>query len=88
MGFSDAFVCLSEFRIILYNTLKLIDGVGELSVIGDEITLASQGVIHTKFMIKLEPGQLEGRKTDLKVGVFRGDEMIDNVKTTFIGPVL
>ncbi len=69
-------------------TLKLIDGVGELSVIGDDINLASQGVIHTKFMIRLEPGQLKGRKTDLKVGVFLGEEKMDEVKTTFIGPVL
>ena len=68
--------------------LKLMEGEGSIDIIGDQIYLSAQGQFQTKFMVKLAPDFVKGRKTDLLIGIYKGDDLIEKVKTTFIGPAI
>jgi len=59
----------------------IFQAIGEMQIAkANEIT---EGAI----FIKLPKDKLDGRKTNLKIFVYEGDELIDKTKTTFLGPV-
>lgn len=67
---------------------KLIEGQGEVQMIGDDVTMKEQGEVKGKFMILIDRDHLLKRKETLEIGVYNGDELIEVVKTTFIAPVI
>lgn len=67
---------------------RLLNLEGELQLIGDPIILYPRSNAKSKFMIYLKRMDLTGMNTELEIGVFSGDEMVDDIETTFIGPKL
>lgn len=65
---------------------ELVNVNGEIQVVGQVQDLVANKVLEGAFFIKIESSELTGRKTDLKVNVYTGDEKIDEAKTTFLGP--
>lgn len=67
-------------------TLKVEDG-GEIKMIGKDIIVKKESKAESEFFIILPESSLEGRKTNLSIGVYSGDKKIETVKTSFLGPV-
>lgn len=65
---------------------NLIDQKGELELIGDSIILEAQGVAEGALFIKVDPANLKGSKTRIKVGVYSNNELLRKVRTNFNGP--
>jgi hypothetical protein len=66
---------------------RLLDAQGEVQVVGRELDLMNAQMIEGEMFIVLDPGQMKGYTTELSVGIFSGDKLIDKVRTSFIGPM-
>ena len=69
--------------------LELIDQPGgSLTKVGGEsIEVPAKGKLDAIFNMLLPEDQLDGTKTRVKLGLYRGDELIDEIKTNFLGPI-
>ncbi|MCB0791485.1 MAG: cytochrome c oxidase accessory protein CcoG [Flavobacteriales bacterium] len=68
-------------------TFKLLDTPGELQMVGKDVELSGAGLAEGELFIVLDRSELKGMKTTIAVGIFRGNEMIDKVSTSFVGPL-
>ena len=67
--------------------LKLEGGAGQLQVMGEKNLVVPAGKLHeTSVLIQLEPDELTGGTTKLKVGVYANGKLMQTVKTVFVGP--
>jgi cytochrome c oxidase accessory protein FixG len=68
-------------------TLRLLDFPnGELSIANNKVVLPPNGKLKEAMIIKLKKGNLTGRETVCKIGLFSGDELKETVTTNFLGP--
>ncbi|MEO9476458.1 MAG: cytochrome c oxidase accessory protein CcoG [Cyclobacteriaceae bacterium] len=65
---------------------KLIEPKGKVEMVGDNINLEIQGIGAGAFFIVVNPEDLDGISTKVKVGVYSEGELIETVKTRFLGP--
>ncbi|MDX1444922.1 cytochrome c oxidase accessory protein CcoG [Lishizhenia sp.] len=65
---------------------EIIDHEGRIEMVGNDITLKARDAAKSKFIIYIEPKDLTSLKTDLKIGIYEGEELVETVKTTFIAP--
>jgi cytochrome c oxidase accessory protein FixG len=65
---------------------ELIDPPGRIEMVGQDIKLAAQGIGAGAFFIVIDPKNLDGMNQEVRIGVFSGDEQIQTVKTSFLGP--
>lgn len=68
--------------------IKLIEGEGEIKMIGDDLVLNAQGEVQSKFMILINESDIPSRNIDLKIGIYSNDRLIEKVSTSFITPIL
>ena len=55
--------------------------------VGDNrLEVPSNGMVESVYFVEIPEAQVTGTKTPLKLGVFRGDELIEKVTTNFLGP--
>jgi len=54
---------------------------------GALIELEANSKVDATFFVKLPPGKVTGTKTKLRIGVYSGENIIDEVKTNFLGPI-
>ena len=66
---------------------ELIGIPGEIKLVGKEVHLEKAALAQGSLFILLDHEQLRGTKTKLTIGVFSGDRMIEEVSTTFVGPI-
>lgn len=66
---------------------RLLGHEGELELIGDAVSLEAQGVAEGALFVKMDPSELDGVKTRLKIGVYSKGELLKKVRTNFSGPV-
>jgi cytochrome c oxidase accessory protein FixG len=66
---------------------ELIGAEGDIELVGKEIHLEKAALAQGALFIKLNKAQLTGTKTKLTIGVFSGDRLIEEVNTTFVGPI-
>lgn len=68
--------------------LKLESPAGTLRVMGMDgpFNVPREELAQTSVLIELAPEQLSGARTPLVIGVYSGDEKIETVRTTFVGP--
>ena len=60
----------------------------KIRMVGDEkIFLNELGDAKAKLFIDMPVSKLQGHKTPVKIDVFVGDELVDEIKTNFIGPI-
>jgi cytochrome c oxidase accessory protein FixG len=60
---------------------------GEVKIVGKTLEIAPQGITKRSFFVELPTSSLEGMKSNLVLGFFSGDKKLDQVKTTFLGPM-
>ncbi len=67
-------------------TFRLIEPTGEIEMVGSGIKLEEQGIGQGAFFILIDPNELEKMSTQVEIGVFTGDELVETVNTKFLGP--
>ncbi len=66
---------------------RLMDDVGEIELVGHAPHLERAALGQGSLFIILDRSRIKGVKTELQVGIFSGDELIEEVNTTFMGPI-
>ena len=68
-------------------TLKLESGKGIIKMIGKDVTLEKESKTESEFFILIPKEEIKERKTVLFVDVYSGDQKIETIKTSFLGPI-
>ncbi|WP_299576185.1 cytochrome c oxidase accessory protein CcoG [uncultured Sunxiuqinia sp.] len=66
--------------------LELLDPEGELKVLGDELNVDVGEVAKRNLMIILKKEDVKSSNTHLSIGVYENGELIETIRTTFVGP--
>ena len=67
--------------------IKLLGIDGEIQIIGNEdLVIQPQGMTEGVLFILLDRDDLTSMKTEIQVGIYTNDELIETVKTNFLGP--
>ncbi len=66
--------------------LQLLDPKGSIELVGSDIRLDEQGIGEGAFFVAIHPDNLEKMSSQVVIGVFSGDKMVEKVKTKFLGP--
>ena len=66
--------------------LELIEPNGSLELVGESISLESQGKGEGAFFVIIPPDNLSKMSEKIEIGVFSGNEKIETIKTNFLGP--
>ncbi|MCB9194704.1 MAG: cytochrome c oxidase accessory protein CcoG [Flavobacteriales bacterium] len=66
-------------------TLKILEGEGEIKVIGDSLHLKKQDELHSKFLLIIDKENIDA-KVNFVIGVYSGEELIEKKPTIFMGP--
>lgn len=69
--------------------IRLLKPKGILSLVGaNPIMVDPSSLAEGAFIIKLKKNQLESRNTDVHLGLYIGEELIDEIETNFNGPIV
>ena len=68
-------------------TFKLKGIEGNIRLVGDAPTAQGNEMVKGAFFIDLNKADLKSRKNKIKIQVLTGDQVLDEVKTSFFGPV-
>ena len=67
-------------------SLELLDQ-GELYLVsGSEILVPGEGLSESAFFIKIPRERIKNQNTPVKVAIFNGNDLIDEITTSFLGP--
>ena len=67
-------------------SFKLLNPNGKIEMVGSGIKLEEQGIGQGAFFVIIPPDELKQMSTRVEVGVYAGEELIETVKTKFLGP--
>jgi len=68
--------------------IKLKNKEGEVVIVGgDKITLAAQAKSENTFFITIPKEKILKNRQDLQLAIYAGDELIEEIQTSFIGPI-
>ena len=67
---------------------RLIEGNGDIQFVGRVNELSKASMIEGTFFILMDRAELHGVKNNIKVGVFSNGELVDEVSTSFMGPMI
>ncbi|MFT4739054.1 MAG: cytochrome c oxidase accessory protein FixG [Cyclobacteriaceae bacterium] len=68
--------------------IRVLNPKASVQLVGAEISVEHQEIAEGAMFVILEPEAIEGTKTDIKIGIFSNDELVETVKTSFLGPSL
>lgn len=68
--------------------IALLEGEGEVKLIGAEPMLEKQGDVTQKIMILMDKDKVGVRSTPITIGVYGDGELIKTIETNFLGPRL
>lgn len=67
--------------------LELIGSKGHIEIVGDDSLYVDSGeTIESTLFVVIDPDDLKGLRNEINIGVYRGDEKLDVLETTFIKP--
>jgi hypothetical protein len=68
-------------------TIRTININGEIKLIGaKEIILKKESMNKVDFFLEIPKSELKKRSNAIKIAVYKGDEKIQTIKTSFLGP--
>jgi hypothetical protein len=68
-------------------TLKLENVTGEIEYVGSVNTVVKkEDYSHLQFFVKMNPGDVKGWKTELKIGIYEKGKKIKTITANFLGP--
>jgi polyferredoxin len=67
--------------------LRLIEPEGEVYMVtGENLNVEPDAIAESAFFVKIPTENVNQKKTDIVVGVYKGDELIEKTESTFLGP--
>ena len=60
--------------------------IGRIVMVGKNLEIEDQGIANGSFFIEIPREQIEKMKQKIEVGIFDGDQLLDKVESTFLGP--
>ncbi|HMQ74538.1 MAG TPA: cytochrome c oxidase accessory protein CcoG [Flavobacteriales bacterium] len=60
---------------------------GSIELVGKEIELQPAALAQGSLFIILDPSTMSGMKTKVNIGVYTDDRLLEDVSTTFVGPI-
>jgi len=66
--------------------LELLEPKGSIELVGGSLELEEQGIGEGAFFVVINPDDLEKMSSKISIGVYGGDELVETVKTKFLGP--
>jgi polyferredoxin len=66
--------------------IKLENTSGEINIIGNELNVTANEIHEAKFLVLLDKANLKMMNTPLTIGVYKNNQKIDEINTTFLGP--
>ncbi len=69
-------------------TFRLLRPKGELQMVGNDLVLEKQGMGEGALFVIIDPSDLAKMSSEIEVGVYSGDELIETVETKFLGPAI
>lgn len=66
--------------------LELLEPKGTIELVGGSLELGEQGIGEGAFFVVIDPNNLEKMSSKISIGVYGGDELVEKVKTKFLGP--
>jgi cytochrome c oxidase accessory protein FixG len=68
--------------------LKIDENLGKINFVGPHQTIKIKpgGRVEVVFFVEIPKNKITERKTEIKINVFENNEVIDNLKTNFLGP--
>ncbi len=66
--------------------IHLLSPEGEMQLAGTDMNLKKQAILQGAFLLKIDKQHLTGLKTEVELGIYTGDELIETITTTFVGP--
>jgi cytochrome c oxidase accessory protein FixG len=67
--------------------IKLENLKGEIKVIGSNLLIKSQENVEAKFLLLLPRSELKSMNTPIIIGIYSKGKLLENVKTSFLGPM-
>ncbi len=68
-------------------TLRILNSPSaEISLAGEKVLLPAGGKLKEAMIIKMKKDALTGKETEIKIGLFSGDQLKETVTTNFLGP--
>jgi cytochrome c oxidase accessory protein FixG len=68
--------------------MKLENMKGEVTVVGNSIVVPKESHFQASFFVKIERANIRKRKTPIVIGIYQGDNKIETINITFLGPGL
>lgn len=66
---------------------KLLNPKGEIKTVGKEsFTITKGGMSQGTLFVEINPALLDGDKTEIEIGVYNGEILIETERTNFLGP--
>ena len=59
---------------------------GEIEVVQKNMIVPKESYFETSFFVKIDRQLIKKRKTPIVLGIYRGGNRIETIKTTFLGP--
>lgn len=66
--------------------LRLESPEGSLTVPGDQLVVPAERIKESPVIVQLSPERMTGASTRVVIGVYEGDQRIDTIQTSFVGP--
>ena len=66
--------------------IKLENMKGEIEVVQKNMIVPKESYFETSFFVKIDRQLIKKRKTPIVLGIYRGGNRIETIKTTFLGP--
>lgn len=67
--------------------VKLLEPSGEIVLVGGEtLSVPEDGLAESVFFVKIPKEEIRLAKTPITIGVYSGEELLEKVKTNFLGP--
>jgi cytochrome c oxidase accessory protein FixG len=66
---------------------EVLEGSAEIKMVGKELVLQKGENIEGALFIILGKDELDGMKTDVKIGVFSNGQQLETLETVFLGPI-
>jgi cytochrome c oxidase accessory protein FixG len=67
---------------------ELLSPKGEIQMVGDPLTVSGQSLAEGAMFVVIDPKSLQKMSSKIKIGVYSGDALLEEVGTKFLGPSL
>ncbi|MEQ8238455.1 MAG: FixG Ig-like domain-containing protein, partial [Cyclobacteriaceae bacterium] len=65
---------------------ELLSPKGKIQMVGDPLTVTGQSLGQGAMFVIIDPNDLEKMSSEIEIGVYSGDELLETVDTKFLGP--